>query len=341
MKYISTHKIKELICLGALCTLVACDDTNPSSPEPEVSSSVELSSSSDTSEVEDTTEVVDTTASFPVELMTLENSIYTHDVYVSLENNSEVGIANLQWDVNVGMSEVVFNTALVGGAILVDKDYAEVGVDDLPATEEGWGATVVGESLESSFNAKTYIVRYPGAYDHATQAYGEDSYLKFKITYDHTSHAVAVVASELDGSAEVSIDGMGTVLLSTGTSASLNVPESYDIVLGGYKTTLESGTEYSVRGVLTNPSLGIEVAVDSSNAWADVVDSEGLVFSNQVDAIGHTWKTYSDGAYTITEDRIYLLKYEDGSLLKIKFLNFYNDQDEKGYPQFQYQWMSH
>jgi hypothetical protein len=65
----------------------------------------------------------------------------------------------------------------------------------------------------------------------------------------------------------------------------------------------------------------------------DKVYAKSVTFSRKQDEIGYDWKEYDQTAerYTMVPNRVYLLKTAD-ALIKMKFVDFYNDQGIKGYP---------
>jgi len=96
---------------------------------------------------------------------------------------------------------------------------------------------------------------------------------------------------------------------------------------------------YKVTGVLTNPAQTYAYFMDSvsnydSISMRNVVESK---FTTTRDNIGYTWKRYSFNAstYTTLESYNYIIKTGSGQYYKMRFLQFYNAQGNKGYPEFQ------
>jgi hypothetical protein len=320
---------------------VSSEEVNVSSEEVSVSSSALASSASETDPASSVAEKPD-----PVEkpeepvgsvsLMTLDSSIYDNDVYVSLEGEEATIITNKQWDIEIAQSGIKTNTAVVGGLHVVDKSFDDVAESDLPTDDTAWEAKLVGKTVPYS-TQKTFIAMFPGEFNHMTREYGAPSYRKFALTYNPTTHATGVVQSDINGDNKKEVSGYGLYSLQEGKNVELAIPEKWDILFGGYKTLLEGGTEYSVRGALTNQVHKIEVAIDTVTAWKDISADAAYEYSDKIDAIGHAWKSYSGGAYQVPENKIYVLKYDDGKMYKLKFLNFYNENSTQGFPQFQYQ----
>lgn len=96
---------------------------------------------------------------------------------------------------------------------------------------------------------------------------------------------------------------------------------------------------YSVSSVLINGN-GVEAALIISDDYEsiDISVTDTLAFSTYKNAIGHEWKWYDleGGSYTVQNNRIYIIKDVRGFYYKLRFIDFYNDSGEKGYPKFEY-----
>ena len=98
-------------------------------------------------------------------------------------------------------------------------------------------------------------------------------------------------------------------------------------------------TPYFVRGVLLNRYL-VSAAIDSVNAFADITfeDIAGYTFSRQQDIIGYEWKDVevdvnsNTAVYTVIPGITYIIRDTEGFFYKLRFVSYYNDQGEKGFP---------
>ena len=98
-------------------------------------------------------------------------------------------------------------------------------------------------------------------------------------------------------------------------------------------------TPYYVRGVLLNRHI-VSAAVDSISAFADISfeDISGYTFSKQQDFIGYEWKSVevdensNTAVYTVRPDINYIIMDTEGFFYKFRFISFYNDLGEKGFP---------
>tara|TARA_B100001142_G_C14346829_1_gene660376 strand:+ start:4098 stop:5153 length:1056 start_codon:yes stop_codon:yes gene_type:complete len=93
---------------------------------------------------------------------------------------------------------------------------------------------------------------------------------------------------------------------------------------------------YRVVGVLQNHH--VSVAVDSINDFSNINSSniEDYVFKTDRNSIGYDWKVYDGpaGIYSIVSP-VYIIKTHYKDYYKLLFLDFYNNNGEKGAPMFQ------
>jgi uncharacterized membrane protein len=94
-----------------------------------------------------------------------------------------------------------------------------------------------------------------------------------------------------------------------------------------------------VTGVLTNPAQTYAYFMDSTSNFDSVSlkNIDRSKFTTTRDNIGYTWKTYSfnTASYTVNNRYIYIIQTGNGQCYKMRFLLFYDQQGQKGYPQFQ------
>lgn len=117
----------------------------------------------------------------------------------------------------------------------------------------------------------------------------------------------------------------------------------WDLLFTGYAYIYHEYSpplSYAVRGALIHPFSGL-CGKDSTLGFENITyqNSRNFIYSTYSDAIGYDWKTYSStsGRYTIRTQVSYILKSHDGYFYKLRFIDFYNNQGLKGYPQFEYQ----
>lgn len=95
---------------------------------------------------------------------------------------------------------------------------------------------------------------------------------------------------------------------------------------------------YLVNGVLLNGN-GIEAAQLVTTAFdsVDVGQVANLSFSTNWDAIGWDWKSFqlSNEGYVTDTTKVYIVKDRNNDLFKLRFIDFYDETGERGYPTFE------
>jgi len=102
-------------------------------------------------------------------------------------------------------------------------------------------------------------------------------------------------------------------------------------------------TPYYVRGVLLNPNT-VETALDSINSFESITFNHlpEYSFSRRRDFIGYDWKDVevdensNTAVYTVNSDKIYIIRDTEGFYYKFRFISYYNDLGEKGFPVFEH-----
>jgi len=102
-------------------------------------------------------------------------------------------------------------------------------------------------------------------------------------------------------------------------------------------------TPYYVRGVLLNGN-GVASALDSLRSFSEI-SFENLPdysFSLRNDFIGYEWKDVevdmnsNTAVYTVKSEYTYIIRDTEGFFYKLRFISFYNDLGEKGFPVIEY-----
>lgn len=95
---------------------------------------------------------------------------------------------------------------------------------------------------------------------------------------------------------------------------------------------------YLVNGVLINPYN--VAATEMTTTSFDSLELSQVVsstLSNEEDVIGYDWKFFSLQAngYTVDTTKVYIIKDRQGDYFKLRFIDFYSQTGEKGYPTFE------
>jgi len=125
------------------------------------------------------------------------------------------------------------------------------------------------------------------------------------------------------------------------------LPSTWDLLFTQYTTLLYTNDglpyPYLVTGVLSNYGK-VEATMDSTMTYdnIDLNYARSKKYSFARDFIGYDWKAVQGDVnsgnvyYDIVEGRTYLIKTQEGVYFKLRFINFYSETGEKGYPTFQY-----
>ncbi|MEN8204356.1 MAG: HmuY family protein [Bacteroidota bacterium] len=129
----------------------------------------------------------------------------------------------------------------------------------------------------------------------------------------------------------------------TGLKEIAPLPDQWSLHFTKYTTMLQTNEgedyPYLVTGVLLNPN-GAVAAQDTLHDFMDISREivPDLEFTTRADVIGYEWKYYNfdAGVYTIVPDMNFVIRDRDGYFYKLRFIDFNNDQGEKGYPKFEF-----
>jgi len=119
--------------------------------------------------------------------------------------------------------------------------------------------------------------------------------------------------------------------------------EDWSILFTSYQSTLftDEGdpVPYLVRGVLINP-YKVSATTDTISLFDEISleYAQSLNYSYRSDIIGYEWKFYNfnEGIYSIVADLNFLIHNNDRYYYKFRFYDYYNDQNQKGYPSFEF-----
>lgn len=96
---------------------------------------------------------------------------------------------------------------------------------------------------------------------------------------------------------------------------------------------------YTVTGALLNPHK-VKAMKDTTMNFTDIdlAFAQNLPLSKNLDIIGFDWKLYDfeGNFYTVQDQWNYVIEDEEGYFYRLHFVDFYNDNGEKGYPTFQF-----
>ena len=175
----------------------------------------------------------------------------------------------------------------------------------------------------------------------------EQGYAKAQVEFADGMYTVRI--SELDGNYdatfELAIDEEYNYLYLDRQLGQMQIEpkkSEYDLLISHYLYIYDPETEpfpYMVTGVLLNPSE-VQVA-EVFDLPFDQIKSEHIdsyTFSSQRDIIGFDWKYFDfDEGFLTDPSMNFIVKTTEGDYFKLHFTSFYNDEFEKGYPQYEIQ----
>ena len=117
--------------------------------------------------------------------------------------------------------------------------------------------------------------------------------------------------------------------------------EIWDLVFTQYTYVFfDVDVPYLVTGALNNPYKCL-AKQDSLLKFEDITReiALGMDLSDEIDIPGYRWKTYDfdNSYYEINTEKNYIIQTATGLYYKLRFIDFYNDSGENGYPKFEFQ----
>jgi len=116
---------------------------------------------------------------------------------------------------------------------------------------------------------------------------------------------------------------------------------SWDLLFTQYTHIFDSGIPYLVTGTLINKHSNLEVAIDSISDFNQINDTytSTYEFMTNQNTIGYSWKEYffDTQTYSINSHINYIIKKENDTFFKLRFIDYYNDLGEKGFPKIEIQ----
>jgi len=280
---------------------------------------------------------------------------YDRQVYFNLFNGSEVDTSHRDdWDLGFSCSStpyIICNTAKMMTAMLVEDTNFEQLTDkgDFDNKQKLDHSTGRVDSLAIR-GGNLFLIDRGSSFDPTA------GFIKFEII-EHNEDFFKGRIANLDGSNEQNVyiaknTDYNFVYLKWEKTEPYSTPlvepkkTEWDIVFTQYGYFFyEQDMRYSVMGCLTNTynTKAIKVA-DKDKKFEDVnlAYAQSLTLTDDKDAIGYDWKTYSfspppSGSYIIDSEQTYIIEDQHGNYYKLRFIGFQNPTTgEKGTPIFEY-----
>lgn len=287
--------------------------------------------------------------------------VFRNQVFFEMETGLMHTIARESWDLGfetgsngyrVILNSANFMQAANLGQVPFDTVFSEGDMAalsfDFDPSHGDLDSTVIGEWLDrESGLSKGDLYMIDRGFDGSVEAQG---FVKLQFT-GLGGDSIAFVYSDLDnqnkkeGVVYVGDTRQNFVCFSLEDHKVVEVqPEKddWDLLFSYYSYRYPDGYPYWLTGALTNRQ-GVSSAEvnDSSTVFAELslADTSRFEFTQDIDQIGFDWKTYLFGPparYVVDSSRIFLLKDQRGIFYKLRFLDFYNEKGERGFPTFEY-----
>ena len=293
----------------------------------------------------------------PLDPITSEREIYTipmgsnymTQTYYNLENNQIVSQNNrIDWDIAFESKRDSNYIYLNSSKFVQVWLIREIPFDEPINLEQAlwqWDQSCLvnsGTAIDNLSQEDVYYVIDLGL-DENLEGSG---FIKFKVI-NSDSNGYTFRYSSIDNSTDTTLsinknESYNKIHFSFINNSIMNVePEStnWNLLFSSYTHIFPENTPYLVTGVLINSQL-VSVACDTTSLFDEISinSAQSFSYSNCEDIIGYNWKTFDfeSNSYTINQTKTYIVK-NDNQYYKLRFLDFYNESGEKGYPQFEIQ----
>lgn len=299
-----------------------------------------------------------------VDAVSIQNSIYTHQVYFDLssgeivaENENSVWV--LGFECSADGHHLLINSSDFWGVANTGSANFDSAYYDNPTyvwkadkSDGDLDSTAVGDWLSFDngipvYSNEVYLIgRFDGiSFEPIKKVqfiYVDDQSYKFKVAglEESSGNTVLITKNENLNYVHYSFQNNKVMQLEPNKN-------DWDILFTQYFTILftDDGipAPYYVRGVLHNPNL-VESVLDTTTGFSEINYSNASLnlFSNKQDAIGYDWKSVkvdegsNSAEYSVRSGYTYIIRDTDADIYKLRFKSFFNDQGIKGYPSFEY-----
>ena len=283
-------------------------------------------------------------------------SNYSLQVYYNIEDNTIVSEnEKIKWDLafeNTALGwNIITNSATFSQIAIVENDFNEnININSLSWSwdrPEGINyGTAIGDYRNNNNNNNVYVLDRGFNLDGSPRGYK-----KFMID-SVNSNLYIIKYSNLDNTNFHNItiyknNNFNFQYLTFDNNETINIEplkEDWDLIFTQYTHLYLDNIEtpaYLVTGVLTNYLSNIMVVRDSTNKFVDInlnmIDQYN--FTNKQNEIGFDWKTYNFTTqnYTVNSEITYIISKNNGRYYKLHFIDFYDENGEKGNPKFEIQ----
>ena len=130
--------------------------------------------------------------------------------------------------------------------------------------------------------------------------------------------------------------------LETGGIADIAPPkDDWDLIFTQYTHLFyePEETPYLVTGCLLNDSktraLQLEESIDFEDI--DIEYASEILLEEKRNVLGYNWKTFTGNGYEVDGDQLFIIRDREGFFYKLRFIDFYDEEGNKGTPTFEFQ----
>ncbi len=298
----------------------------------------------------------------PARLMTIPlGADYGTQFYIDLESGTVVQQNPIvAWDLGLRSDTGGYHILLNTATIMAAADLGTVPFEDVRSVagatwehdrpDGSWDSTAIGTWWQEEGSAaisRGHVYLIDRGYDPEGKRRG---YLKMTVL-GADAGAYRLRFANLNGSNErtVTVERDQTRTLTgfsfdTGPLAIEPPKDAWDILMTRYTHVFYDPEymPYSVTGVLLNRA-NTRAVLDTVHTFDEITaaDVNGYTFTESVNSIGYSWKSYdiNGGKYTVYPRFVYVVRRDNGLSFKLRFVEFYNDKGERGFPRMEWQKM--
>lgn len=288
---------------------------------------------------------------------------YDKQIYFNLETGTVVKTSpTVAWDLGFRSDAGGHHIVLNGSTVMAAANAGAVGFDDVRATtgaqwwndrpQGSWDSTAIGIWWREDGDViaslgHVYLIDRGYRPDGRRRGYvkmqmlgaNRQSYnLRFANLDGSNAHTVTIPRDTLRTLTHFSFDSGGTVVEAEPRK------DEWDFVMTRYTHVFYEPeyTPYAVTGVLLNRAR-TQAVLDTTRTFDEITAAtvSSYTFTNNLNAVGYEWKWFDlngSGKYTVYPRFVYVVRRTtEGVAFKIRFVDFYNDKGERGYPFMEWQ----
>ncbi len=289
-----------------------------------------------------------------IETVTIEIGFpYLYQVYYDCKTNTIIqSNTKFDWDIAFESSPEGFHILLNNALGMLAVNLGDKPLSHIPEVSDiSWSWDNPNGNLDSTaigdWRGKNSLFLINRQYDDEGKFIG---YEKMKISFvDETQYSVSFCPKDSVNATTLIIPkkfDKNFVFLSFsdgGKILDLEPPKNdWDLLFTNHHHKFDNlPLPFVLTQVLTNKYSGVIAAEDNEGKFTSIMlqDTLQYSFTNVWDEIGYDWKirNSSDNSFTIDAQKSFLIKATDTKYYKIRFIDFYNNAGQKGYPKFEIQ----